>query len=93
MIRKRLPFNEVAQIYEEIRPSDPPGLNDVLFAMLRSEPEIVEVGPGSGQATKDLLARGASSVTTADACRLNIDEYCFAGHTVTNVLRPAGMWR
>ena len=28
--------------------------------MLPSQPEILEVGPGTGQATKDLLARGAS---------------------------------
>ncbi len=35
-------------------------LFDALFQMLPSQPEIVEVGPGTGQATKDLLARGAS---------------------------------
>jgi len=33
---------------------------DALFQMLPSPPAIVEVGPGTGQATKDLLARGAS---------------------------------
>jgi 16S rRNA A1518/A1519 N6-dimethyltransferase RsmA/KsgA/DIM1 with predicted DNA glycosylase/AP lyase activity len=33
---------------------------DALFEMLPSDPAIVEVGPGTGQATKDLLARGAS---------------------------------
>ncbi|OFE15595.1 hypothetical protein BA895_22335 [Humibacillus sp. DSM 29435] len=33
---------------------------DDLFNLLPAEPEIVEVGPGTGQATKDLLARGAS---------------------------------
>jgi SAM-dependent methyltransferase len=34
-------------------------LFDALFQLLPSGPEIVEVGPGTGQATKDLLARGA----------------------------------
>jgi trans-aconitate methyltransferase len=57
---KRLSFNEVPDIYDEIRPSYPAALFDALFEMLPSEPTIVEVGPGTGQATKDLLARGAS---------------------------------
>lgn len=56
---KRLSFNEVPDVYDEIRPSYPAPLFDVLFGMLPSEPAIVEVGPGTGQATKDLLARGA----------------------------------
>lgn len=56
----RLSFNEVAEIYDEVRPSYPADLFDELFSLLPTEPEIVEVGPGTGQATKDLLARGAS---------------------------------
>ena len=56
----RLSFNDVADIYDEVRPSYPASLFDVLFQKLPSQPEIVEVGPGTGQATKDLLARGAS---------------------------------
>jgi SAM-dependent methyltransferase len=56
----RLSFNEAADIYDAVRPSYPGDLFDALFRMLPSEPEIVEVGPGTGQATKDLLARGAS---------------------------------
>src|ERR687893_1866505 len=57
---KRLSFNEVPDIYDEIRPSYPAALYDVLFEMLPRHPEIVEVGPGTGQATKDLLDRGAT---------------------------------
>lgn len=56
----RLSFNEAADIYDEIRPTYPPSLFDDLFELLPSEPQIVEVGPGTGQATRDLLARGAS---------------------------------
>jgi SAM-dependent methyltransferase len=56
----RLSFNEVADIYDKVRPSYPAELFDSLFQMLPSEPEIIEVGPGTGQATRDLLARGAS---------------------------------
>jgi SAM-dependent methyltransferase len=57
---KRLSFNEAAQNYDEVRPSYPAELFDTLFQVLASQPEIVEVGPGTGQATKDLLARGAT---------------------------------
>jgi SAM-dependent methyltransferase len=56
----RLSFNEAADSYDEVRPSYPADLFDALFHLLPSEPEIVEVGPGTGQATKDLVARGAS---------------------------------
>ena len=56
----RLSFDEAAETYDEVRPSYPADLFDALFDLLPSEPEIVEVGPGTGQATKDLLARGAS---------------------------------
>ena len=56
----RLSFNEAAEVYDQARPAYPTALFDVLFKMLPPNPEIVEVGPGTGQATKDLLARGAS---------------------------------
>ena len=56
----RFSFNEAAEIYDRVRPSYPADLFDVLLQMLPSEPRVVEVGPGTGQATKDLLARGAS---------------------------------
>jgi SAM-dependent methyltransferase len=56
----RLSFNEAPDIYDKVRPSYPSDLFDTLFKMLPAEPEIVEVGAGTGQATKDLLARGAS---------------------------------
>lgn len=56
----RLSFNEAAETYDEIRPSYPAPLFDALFQALPAQPHIVEVGPGTGQATKDLLARGAT---------------------------------
>lgn len=57
---ERLSFNAVPDIYDEIRPTYPAALFDVLFERLPHAPHIVEVGPGTGQATRDLLARGAS---------------------------------
>lgn len=56
----RLSFNEAADVYDRVRPSYPAALFDALFQMLPAEPQIVEVGPGTGQATRDLLVRGAS---------------------------------
>jgi trans-aconitate methyltransferase len=56
----RLSFNEAVEIYDEVPPSYPAALFDELFDLLSTEPEIVEVGPGTGQTTKDLLARDAS---------------------------------
>ena len=56
---RRLTFNEVPDIYDEVRPSYPPPLYDELFEMLPPHPAIVEVGSGTGQATKAQLARGA----------------------------------
>ena len=55
----RLSFNAAVAVYDEIRPSYPAEMFDALFALLPPQPSIVEVGPGTGQATKDLLAHGA----------------------------------
>ena len=41
-------------------PSYPPPMFDELFRLLPSHPAVVEVGPGTGKATGDLLSRGAS---------------------------------
>jgi SAM-dependent methyltransferase len=56
----RLSFNEAAEIYDRVRPSYPIELFDDLFGLLPDAPVVIEVGPGTGQATRDLLERGAS---------------------------------
>jgi SAM-dependent methyltransferase len=56
----RRSFDGVAEIYHGIRPSYPPPMFDELFRLLPSHPAILEVGPGTGQATRDLLKRGAN---------------------------------
>ena len=56
----RRSFDEVADVYDRVRPRYPSTLFDALFTMLPAEPEIVEVGPGTGQATRDLIGRGAT---------------------------------
>ena len=55
----RKSFDGVAEIYHGIRPSYPPFMFDELFQLLPSRPAVLEVGPGTGQATRDLLSRGA----------------------------------
>jgi hypothetical protein len=55
----RLSFDKAAQVYDEARPAYPPELFDELFNRLPAKPEIVEVGPGTGKATRDLLVHGA----------------------------------
>jgi SAM-dependent methyltransferase len=55
----RFSFSQAAEIYDEIRPSYPAALFDHLFRLLPARPNIIEVGPGTGQATRDLLRRGA----------------------------------
>ena len=56
----RTSFNNVADIYHRIRPGYPPALFDDIFGLLPARPHVLEVGPGTGQATRDLLARGAT---------------------------------
>lgn len=56
----KLAFDNAAAVYDAARPSYPPELFDELFGLLPPKPHIVEVGPGTGKATKDLLARGAA---------------------------------
>ena len=55
----RKSFDPAAEIYDEIRPSYPQALFDYLFGLLPPRPHVLEVGPGTGQATRDLLGRGA----------------------------------
>ncbi len=52
-------FDPVADVYHAIRPGYPAPLFDALFAMLPAHPRVLEVGPGTGQATRSLLHHGA----------------------------------
>src|ERR1700735_106225 len=56
----RRSFDGAAEIYHGIRPNYPPSMFDELFRLLPRSPAVLEVGPGTGQATRDLLRRGAS---------------------------------
>ena len=52
-------FGKAADVYDEVRPGYPEAMFDDLFGLLPDEPHVLEVGPGTGKATRGLLARGA----------------------------------
>lgn len=61
----RLTFDNVPEIYDRARPAYPEALFVDLFAYLREslrieQPNVIEIGPATGQATRSLLAHGAS---------------------------------
>lgn len=58
----RLSFDRVTATYDRVRPLYPAAHIDAIFAALprpEATPHLCEVGPGTGQATRALLARGA----------------------------------
>lgn len=56
----RRSFDGAAEIYHGIRPDYPAPMFEDLFRLLPGHPAILEAGPGTGQATRDLLSRGAA---------------------------------
>jgi SAM-dependent methyltransferase len=52
----RSTFDQVAELYDRARPTYPPALMDEVAAL---GPRILEIGPGTGQATRALVERGA----------------------------------
>jgi SAM-dependent methyltransferase len=51
-------FDNIANVYDEIRPGYQRALYADLSKLLPPRPLILEVGPGTGQATRVLLADG-----------------------------------
>jgi len=58
--RLRSTFDEVPELYDRARPGYPAALFDDLIrdASLRPGSRVVEIGPGTGQATRALAERG-----------------------------------
>ena len=57
---RRTTFDEVAELYERVRPTYPDALIDDVVALARLQPRsrIVEIGCGTGKATLPLAGRG-----------------------------------
>jgi len=53
-------FDAVPDIYDRIRPGYPAAMFEDLFALLPAQPNVLEVGAGTGKATRDLLDFGAT---------------------------------
>ncbi len=55
-----LGFDNVPEIYDRVRPAYPPELFDALFSYLARDANLraVEIGPGTGKATRPLLEHG-----------------------------------
>jgi SAM-dependent methyltransferase len=76
-------FDQVAAYYDEVRPKYPARLFDDLLAAADAgaHPEVLEIGPGTGQATLSLLERGCSVVAIepgpqlAARLRANVREF------------------
>lgn len=56
----RLRFGEDAELYDRARPGYPSELYDVLASALVERPRVLEVGCGTGQATRPMVERGWS---------------------------------
>ena len=69
-----LGFDNVPEIYDRIRPTYPPELFDALLSYRGSAREhrlrAVEIGPGTGQATRPLLERGIAVTAVEPGERL-----------------------
>ena len=62
--RRRATFDEAAELYDRARPRYPPALFDDLADLTGIGPgsRILEIGPGTGQATLPLAERGCRVV-------------------------------
>jgi SAM-dependent methyltransferase len=54
-MERRRTFDTVAELYDRARPTYPPELIDAVAAL---GPRVLEIGPGTGQATRALVDRG-----------------------------------
>ncbi|TDW23758.1 class I SAM-dependent methyltransferase [Kribbella kalugense] len=54
----RQTFGEDAELYDRVRPTYPPELFDDLARLVGDHPKVLEIGPGTGQATAAMVARG-----------------------------------
>ncbi|MFC6156074.1 class I SAM-dependent methyltransferase [Kribbella jiaozuonensis] len=54
----RQTFGEDAELYDRVRPTYPPELFDDLAGIVGDHPRVLEIGPGTGQATSAMVDRG-----------------------------------
>lgn len=79
----RYPFDQIAALYDRARPNYPEQLFDDLFALgsLRPGTRVLEIGCGTGQASRPLARRGCRLVCVelgeklAEIARLNLVDF------------------
>jgi SAM-dependent methyltransferase len=80
--RLRTTFGSVAELYDRARPGYPAAIFDDLAELARLEPgsRVLEIGPGTGKATSELVRRGYAvtgielSAELAEVARRNVPE-------------------
>jgi len=86
--RRRLAFGRVAELYDRARPAYPPPVIDELisFAGLRVGAPVLEVGAGTGKATRMLGERGlAVTALEPDAAMASVARRNCAGHPLVEI--------
>lgn len=78
---RRRSFDEAAEEYDAVRPGYPDALFDELAARVPPPADVLEVGPGTGQATGALLERGYRVHAVEPGARL-------AAHLERKLARP-----
>ncbi len=81
--RLRTTFGSVAELYDRARPKPPAAVLDDLAELARLEPgsRVLEIGPGTGQATVELARRGYAvtavelSAELAEVARRNLADH------------------
>src|SRR5438445_864574 len=81
MHRRHAPFDRAAELYDRARPTYTPALIDDLASMIPTRGRVLEIGPGTCQATLPLAERGLAIVAVelgaalAEIARRNLAEY------------------
>lgn len=88
-------FDSVAQRYERARPGYPAEMFDELAALagLDGSARVLEIGPGTGKATRGLLRRGWSVVAVEPGAQLAaVARRVLAGHDLRVDVSPFETW-